>query len=1384
MVFPNAKGTIDTSMARIAQILTTKKDHTLVPLVLADIYRALTLCKSGVQFFEGCNILLQMWLIEDLCRHPKFMSYGSDGNNFIKNYEERVEEYKSPERMLPLMEVIYMTALKGYLMMMGLRSIQPYAPERGTQVIELHLEATLPEALVQRDWNGCQYLKSDTQDAWSNGREPPSAIPGFPELLSRASGTSNIPISYPNTPLGYPTMSAHFAGMPSEVCPQALILGVASNIFTAPPASATAQPVLPRPNFDPSSFTFQVPSFSPDTTHFTTNFYPQQPRHEFTAGQERATKNSEQEEITRKMRSMEQSLKNIQSLSGQKSVSYADLFMFPHVHLPIGLKTPKFEKYDGHGDPITYLKRYCNQLRGAGGKEELLMAYFRESLVGIASEWQFQYNIDIYLDRNSLSNLKKKSSESFREYAVKWREQVARVKPPMDETKMVSIFLQAKGADYFQNMMSAMGKPFAEVIKIGEMVENRLKTGCILSQSAIRATSQAIKRGLGGVENRKNKEEVVMVASSLRNPRQPRGYFLPNTPQHYYPHQDVAYAMAPQPYAVMNAQPYARPQQYFNQNRAPLPRNNPPYQAPYNPIPPQNNFPYNARAREPPRRTNFTPIGESYSSLFPKLVQMGLLQPVPQTRKTLESPSYRHGARCAYHSGVEGYDTENCWTLKKEIENLIEQKRVVLKDEEIPNVTNNPLPAHNNRLVIGMICEDKEFDPALKAIIAIADVEKKPRAAAKQDKGEKKSNSTPQSVEKMVETKTGAIPPKDAILYIPRAHRKEQLVLSPPKRFELNKGPKISIEHQKVLIKTLNEAYVPIETIIEQLERMAERFFEVNQISFSRNDLPAEGAAHNKALHRRVKCEGYYVKRVMVDSGSWVDICHLSTLQIMEIGTERIGPNNVLDIDTSYNFLLGRPWIHAAGAVPYTLYQMVKFKHEDKEIVVHGEDEQSIYRDLLVPCLEAREDECEEGSTCPQSFLSNVPIMVATEMIKQGYKPGKGIGVSLQGITEPIPLAANKKFFGVGFHATEADPVPHLSKTFVKPKYIEEEEDEAFTAKEIEDICGAMRQMLYEANMVHTVLGNSFGCVLEQHDVTGKKEHAIYYLSKKFTSYEAKYTLLERTCCALIWVAQKLRHYLLAYTTYLITRLDPLKYIFQKPMPTERLEKWQILLTEFDIVYVTRTTIKAQTLADHLAENPVDDEYQPLSTYFTDEEVNSAEVILEDTNAWKMFFDGAVNGKGVEIGAILISPTSQHYPATIRLRFFWTNNTAEYEACIIGIIMTIDQDVEELLIMGDSDLIIRQAQGEWETRDVKLIPYRQHVEDLSKRLKSVEFRYIPHFYNELADALALLWPRCCHIHAMSTLTRWKSKSEKGMVIAIRLRWNQMFSHGIMISRDF
>ena len=101
--------------------------------------------------------------------------------------------------------------------------------------------------------------------------------------------------------------------------------------------------------------------------------------------------------------------------------------------------------------------------------------------------------------------------------------------------------------------------------------------------------------------------------------------------------------------------------------------------------------------------------------------------------------------------------------------------------------------------------------------------------------------------------------------------------------------------------------------------------------------------------------------------------------------------------------------------------------------------------------------------------------------------------------------------------------------------------------------------------------------------------------------------------------------------------MDPLKYIFQKPMPTGRLAKWQIFLTEFDIIYVTRTAMKAQALVDHLAENPVDGDYEPLDTYFPDEEIKSIEEVCSNGNrSWQLYFDIAINAKGTGIRSILI----------------------------------------------------------------------------------------------------------------------------------------------------
>ncbi|XP_055826301.1 uncharacterized protein LOC129894655 [Solanum dulcamara] len=190
-----------------------------------------------------------------------------------------------------------------------------------------------------------------------------------------------------------------------------------------------------------------------------------------------------------------------------------------------------------------------------------------------------------------------------------------------------------------------------------------------------------------------------------------------------------------------------------------------------------------------------------------------------------------------------------------------------------------------------------------------------------------------------------------------------------------------------------------------------------------------------------------------------------------------------------------------------------------------------------------------------------------------------------------------------------------------------------------------------------SVSDNAFGYVQGQHDETGKKKRSIYYLSKKFTPY----------------------------------KMNPLKYIFQKVMPTGKLAQWKMLLSEFDIVYVTQKAIKAQALANHLEENPVDEAYELLKTYFFDEEVSFVgEDISEAYPGWRVFFDGAVNHEGNGIGAVLISESGQHYPMAAKLQFHCTNNMAEYEACIMGLRIAIDKEIQELLVIRDSDLLIHQ----------------------------------------------------------------------------------------------
>ncbi|RDY13725.1 hypothetical protein CR513_01307, partial [Mucuna pruriens] len=182
-----------------------------------------------------------------------------------------------------------------------------------------------------------------------------------------------------------------------------------------------------------------------------------------------------------------------------------------------------------------------------------------------------------------------------------------------------------------------------------------------------------------------------------------------------------------------------------------------------------------------------------------------------------------------------------------------------------------------------------------------------------------------------------------------------------------------------------------------------------------------------------------------------------------------------------------------------------------------------------------------------------------------------------------------------------------------------------------------------------TMLEESMGCVLGQHDDTGKKEQATYYLSKKFTDYEKRYSPLERTCCTLVRMEKQLRQYMLTHTTWLISKTDPIKYIFEKLTLTGRIARWKMSFCQNTTSYTS-------------AKRPQREALWPNTSCITQ--------------------------------AVLVSPVDRCFPFSARLGFDCTNNMVEYEACAMGIAMALDYQVKTLKVYGDSVLIIYQLHRE------------------------------------------------------------------------------------------
>ncbi|KAI5430618.1 hypothetical protein KIW84_034997 [Lathyrus oleraceus] len=222
--------------------------------------------------------------------------------------------------------------------------------------------------------------------------------------------------------------------------------------------------------------------------------------------------------------------------------------------------------------------------------------------------------------------------------------------------------------------------------------------------------------------------------------------------------------------------------------------------------------------------------------------------------------------------------------------------------------------------------------------------------------------------------------------------------------------------HREALQKVLDLAYVDHDVTIEQFDSIVANITACNTLSFCDADLPAEGRDHNLAFHISMNCK----TDAMSNSGVVVKAFDGSRKTVIgEVDLPiKIGPSDfqvtfqVMDIHPSYSCLLGRPWIHEAGAVTSTLHQKLKFVKNKKLVVVGGE------KALLVSHLSSFSYiDAEDEVGTPFQALSVVEPIEKKSPSFASYRDAK-LAIecgAVAGLGKMIELEDNKSRAGIAY---------------------------------------------------------------------------------------------------------------------------------------------------------------------------------------------------------------------------------------------------------------------------------------------------------------------------------------------------------------------------------
>lgn len=130
--------------------------------------------------------------------------------------------------------------------------------------------------------------------------------------------------------------------------------------------------------------------------------------------------------------------------------------------------------------------------------------------------------------------------------------------------------------------------------------------------------------------------------------------------------------------------------------------------------------------------------------------------------------------------------------------------------------------------------------------------------------------------------------------------------------------------------------------------------------------------------------------------------------------------------------------------------------------------------------------------------------------------------------------------------------------------------------------------------------------------------------------------------------------------------------------------------------------------------------------------------MVEVDNEWLVMVDGAARGNPghAGCGAVIIDENGKLVKELSRYLGHATNNVAEYQGLLMGLATLLELGKKRIRVESDSQLLVRQLNGEYRVRDEKLKPLFQKALILLRQFDAYRILHVPREMNRLADRLA------------------------------------------------